>query len=104
MAHLPAEKLYFRTVYTRWGAWLSIVANQEEKSWNVVHSSRKQASAWPLAPLDSVERIAEEFMGLMRECQVEDVRLVKEVQTDREHGIPFFVTVNDPAAQSHGLH
>lgn len=62
------------------------------------------AHAWPLAPLDSVERIAEEFIGLMRECQVEDVRLVKEVQTDREHGIPFFVTVNDPAAQSHGLH
>ena len=62
------------------------------------------AHAWTLAPLDSVERVAEEFIGLLKECQVEDIRLIKQVQADREHGIPFFVTVNDPAASSPGLH
>jgi hypothetical protein len=35
---------------------------------------------WPLAPLDRVERIEADFLQLMRECQVEMVRIEETVQ------------------------
>lgn len=55
---------------------------------------------WPLAPLDSVERIAENFRMLMGECQIEDVRLVPDVQPDRVNDVPFLITCNDAQAQA----
>ena len=54
---------------------------------------------WPLAPLDSVERIEENFRALMSECQVSDVRVLADIQPDRVDGVPFLVTCNDAAAR-----
>ncbi|ASJ23552.1 hypothetical protein [Laribacter hongkongensis] len=54
---------------------------------------------WPLAPLDSVERIGENFRALMSECQVSDVRVLADIQPDRVDGVPFLVTCNDAAAR-----
>lgn len=65
----------------------TISTPKDDKNW--------LAHVWPLAPLDSVERIAEGFSGLMAECQIEDTRLVEAVQPDQENGIPYFVTVDD---------
>ena len=52
-----------------------------------------------LAPLDSVERIEENFRALMSECQVSDVRVLADIQPDRVDGVPFLVTCNDAAAR-----
>ena len=53
------------------------------------------AFVWPLAPLDAVERIEENFRALMAECQVEDVRVVGTIQPDRIDEVPVFLTCND---------
>ncbi|TDR77902.1 hypothetical protein [Paludibacterium purpuratum] len=41
---------------------------------------RDERFVWPLAPLDRVERIEEDFLQLMRDCQVEMVRIEETVQ------------------------
>lgn len=62
------------------------------------------AFAWPLAPLDSVSDIAENFASLMRECQVTDLRFIPQIQIDKQaDGTPFFISSIDAEAQISAL-
>lgn len=62
------------------------------------------AFVWPLAPLDALPRIEENFQMLMKECQVDDVRLIAGLQPNEVNDIPFFVTACDIEAQSSAQH
>ncbi|UXY13929.1 DUF2863 family protein [Chitiniphilus purpureus] len=58
---------------------------------------RWEGFVWPLAPLDSVEQIHGFAEALLRECQVDDVRVIDTVQPDKDGELPFFVTAHIPA-------
>ncbi|WP_246210760.1 hypothetical protein [Vogesella oryzae] len=54
---------------------------------------------WPLAAQDVVGQIETTFRILMLECQVNDVRVVPQVQPEQQDGIPLFFTADDWPAQ-----
>lgn len=62
------------------------------------------AYAWPLAALDSVPHIVENFSALMKECQVSDVRLIPGIQANEVNGVPFFISSVDPEAKQVEVH
>lgn len=62
---------------------------------------RWEGFVWPLAPLDAAEQVREYAEGLLRECQLDDIRVVETVQPDQQDGLPFFVTAHYHPVSQH---
>ncbi|MEW9897824.1 hypothetical protein ABWL39_04225 [Chitinivorax sp. PXF-14] len=59
------------------------------------NSERWEGYVWPLHPLDSVELIRDNAEALLRECRVDDIRVVEEVQPDMQDGLPLFLKAHN---------
>ncbi|MDK2125271.1 hypothetical protein [Parachitinimonas caeni] len=57
---------------------------------------------WPLDPLDSVELIQQNASALLRECQIDDIRVLTEVQPAFKDDLPYFPTAHDTTANRQG--
>ena len=55
---------------------------------------RWEGFVWPLSPLDDTAQILAFAQDLFNECHVDDVRVVPDVQPDKQGEIPFFVTAH----------
>lgn len=62
------------------------------------NSERWEGFVWPLHPLDSVELICDNSVALLRECQVNDIRIQTEVKPDVQDGLPLFLCAHDTTA------
>lgn len=65
----------------------TVSAAGNEKDWG--------GFVWPLAAQDVVAQIETSFRMLMAECQVNDVRVVPQLQPEQQSGIPLFFTADD---------
>ncbi len=65
-------------------------------------SSKREGFIWPLSPLDNVALIEARFVELMRECQVDDIRVLSTLQDDSRDGMPLFLCAQDlpPAGET----
>ncbi|MDF0606472.1 hypothetical protein HZU77_012550 [Neisseriaceae bacterium TC5R-5] len=55
----------------------------------------REGFAWPLAPLDSVQLIEENFRELMAECRVREVHVLAQLQAELRDGRPYFIVADD---------
>ncbi|WP_255990289.1 DUF2863 family protein [Chitinolyticbacter albus] len=62
---------------------------------------RWEGFVWPLAPLDAAEQVRQYAEGLLRECQLDDIRVIETVQPDQQDGLPFFVTAHYHPVSQH---
>ncbi|WP_156970677.1 hypothetical protein [Andreprevotia chitinilytica] len=83
------------------GHWPVVtIAGHEGGEIRITYSSREdkerwEGFVWPLAPLDSAERIRHFAEDLLRECHLDDIRIIDAVQPDQDSdGLPFFVTAH----------
>ncbi|OBU84626.1 hypothetical protein [Chromobacterium subtsugae] len=65
----------------------TLSAKGDERNW--------EAFVWPLASLDNVKLIEENFRELMAECHVREVHVMAELQPESRDGIPLFFTADD---------
>ncbi|OHX20381.1 hypothetical protein [Chromobacterium sphagni] len=65
----------------------TLSARGDERNW--------EAFVWPLASLDNVKLIEENFRELMAECHVRDVHAIAELQPESRDGVPLFFTADD---------
>ncbi|WP_434629576.1 hypothetical protein [Chromobacterium sp. CV08] len=65
----------------------TVSASGDERNW--------EGFVWPLASLDNVKLIEENFRELMRECHVRDVHVLPELQPESRDGVPLFFTADD---------
>ncbi|OVE49562.1 hypothetical protein [Chromobacterium violaceum] len=65
----------------------TLSAKGDDRNW--------EGFVWPLASLDNVKLIEENFRELMRECHVRDVHVLPELQPESRDGIPLFFTADD---------
>lgn len=62
---------------------------------------RWQGFVWPLTAGDRVEQISNFAQTLFQDCQVADIRVIEQIQPDRDGDLPFFVTAHFTAKQPH---
>ncbi|MBM2883112.1 hypothetical protein [Chromobacterium amazonense] len=65
----------------------TVSAKGDERNW--------EGFVWPLASLDNVKLIEENFRELMSECRVRDVHVLPELQPESRDGVPLFFTADD---------
>ncbi|MEO9384160.1 hypothetical protein [Chromobacterium phragmitis] len=65
----------------------TLSAKDDDRNW--------EGFVWPLASLDNVKLIEENFRELMRECHVRDVHVLAALQQESRDGIPLFFTADD---------
>ncbi|KAF0814245.1 hypothetical protein IGB42_01144 [Andreprevotia sp. IGB-42] len=79
---------------------VATIASHEGGEIRITYSIREdkerwEGFVWPLAPLDSAERIRHFAEELFQECRLDDIRVIDAVQPDQDlDGLPFFVTAH----------
>ncbi|WP_137937589.1 hypothetical protein [Chitinivorax sp. B] len=79
---------------------VAVIASHERNEVRITvsakeNSERWEGYVWPLHPLDSVELIHDNAAALFRECRVDDIRVLPDVQADMRDALPLFLKAHD---------
>lgn len=95
-----------RAIRTKGRTPVAIIAAHDNSEIRITLSAKEdherwQGFVWPILAGDRVEQICEFAQTLFHDCQVSDIRVIEQIQPDRDEGLPFFVTDYFTAKSAH---
>ncbi|UTH74802.1 hypothetical protein [Chromobacterium sp. IIBBL 290-4] len=87
LRELNLEPVAILSAHNNGEVHFTLSAQGDDRNW--------EGFVWPLASLDNVQLIEENFRELMRECHVREVHVLPELQPESRDGIPLFFTADD---------